>query len=577
MSAHPFRKTGDGGVAAGTPDLWCTYAALRTLAWLKAEPEPEHTQRTASYLAARQNSDGGFAWSRGMASDAWATFYATQAHLDLGRSIPRPERIRHWLASTWAGHAYAMLPGQRPDVWATHFSTRTAHDVCGERPPDLGKIRHWLGTLQTSGGGLSWTPEHALDGRADVRASFYGVAAWRALNDGEHEAPWDVPRLVTWLRAQQRPSGGFRLNEAAEHPCLWATYRATAALARLGEGPLAPAGCVAWVRARRGATGAFVRWEGYDVEDVWAAFCAVGSLIALDAGAALEEVREPVLRAIGGMACQQGGYTYRTPAKAADVLTTSAHALMRRVLDAARREQLRWIEGCLMPNEAGIMYMPGRGAEVRCTLWALAAGAFREDPATRGRIRHWLRELENPDGGYGYWEGRGSDMISTTAAVECLALLAAEQSCSKALEFVASCSRLEGGHAWYANVPGGEVSCRSTLQAYRIRRHHGDAQPEAVAFTLDRHRTPGGGYANVGSRLPDLLSTYEAVMTAGRFGISLDLEPLRTFLDRITRDDAVAWSPLSAPSGDALARCLATLLRRWAEGGVRGLPALGLS
>ena len=91
------------GVATGQPDLWCTYAAVRTLAWLGRLDLVADPEATLRYLAGRNNPDGGYAWSRGMASDAWATFYCTQAITDLGGTPPRPERTRLWLRRSFTG------------------------------------------------------------------------------------------------------------------------------------------------------------------------------------------------------------------------------------------------------------------------------------------------------------------------------------------------------------------------------------------------------------------------------------------------------------------------------------------
>ena len=138
--------------------------------------------------------------------------------------------------------------------------------------------------------------------------------------------------------------------------------------------PLDAQRCSDWIVARRSSAGGFVRWQGYDGEDVWAAFCAVGSLKAL--GEPVAHLADAIASFIATLALPQGGYTYRQVDAAADVLTTAAAVIGGQMTDAQRADALRWIEGCQMPNEPGIMYMPGRGAEVRCTNWGLAAGAF---------------------------------------------------------------------------------------------------------------------------------------------------------------------------------------------------------
>ncbi|MEU7074414.1 prenyltransferase/squalene oxidase repeat-containing protein [Streptomyces narbonensis] len=586
MTAAPYvakwaGRAEDRGAGTGEPDLWCTYAAIRTLSWLGRTEGATGSEATARYLLSRRNADGGYAWSAGMTSDAWATFYCTQALRDLGHPLTGPERTAIWLESTWTGEAYGMLPGQGAEVWATHFSTRTAASLGRDRGDrDRSRLLRWLGALQAEDGGLGWTPADARRGRTDVRACYYGVLAWTAAA-GKEAPPWDVARLVAWLRARQDASGGFRFAPSTEVPCMWATYRAVGALASLGAGPAAPEECVRWVKGLRGAGGAFVRWQDYPVEDVWASFCAVGVLRALGADADVAAVAEPVARRIGELACPDGGYTYREPERADDALTTAAVAMLPDTGGPRRSELVRWLEGCRLPNEGGVMYMPGRGAEIRCTLWAVAAGAFADDAEGRAGIARWLAELQNEDGGFGYWSGRGSDLVSTASAVETLRLLGVPVSglldIPGLLAFTASCAARDGGHG---PVPGAPPGLRAGLQARRVLAA-ADAPVPDLAPLLDRHRVRGGGYADQGRRLPDLLSTYEAEVAAERAGREPDRDALEPFLAAVGRSDETAWTPLSPTGGGPLAGLLGTLLRDRTGPGPRRfagpLPALALS
>jgi hypothetical protein len=547
-----------GGAVLGEPDLWCTYAAVRTLAWLGRTAHVTDAEATARYLAGRRNADGGYAWSVGMPSDAWATFYCTQALADLGRPAPGLDGTAAWLATTWTGAAYAMTPGQAPDVWATHFSTRGVTGLCGTDVPDRPRLLEWLGGLQTDDGGLAWTPDHPA---ADVRACHYGAAAWQALDTAP---PWDVPGLIAWIQDRQDPEGGFRFSADADTPCLWATYRAVAALRALGARPARPV--EPWIRAQRGPGGAFVRWPGYQVEDVWAAFCAVGALVGV--GADVSDLADDVVRRIAELACPGGGYTYRDPDSAADALTTAAAVLGADPGDPTAEDHVRWLESCQLPNEAGLMYMPGRGAEIRCTLWGLAAGAFgdpRRHPDERRDMLAWVRSLQNPDGGFGFWEGRGSEPLSTAAATAVVALLGAD------VRRVLDAPALR---SYAAGVDAGRL--RPGLQALRIRHALGEADPAALALLLDRHRVKGGGWANDGNRMPDLLSTYEAVATADLYGTGIDTAHLRRFTDRVRTGHGTAWTPLAPEGGGPLADALGTLLHRRTTD-VRPLPPLVLS
>lgn len=581
VMAGPGTPAAQTGMASGEADLWCTYAAVRTLAWLDEVSALPDAAGTIAYLEDRRNADGGYAWMKGMPSDSWAAFYCTQALADLGASLRHADRTRIWLRATFSGGGYAMMPGQAPDVWATHFSSRTSAEVLSEDVPKREDLLSWLAALQTSEGGLSWTPGHAADGRADVRACHYGVSAWKALTLIQAvRPPWDVPRLVAWIQAQQAEAGGFRFGDRAAQPCMWATFRACAALAALGERPLRQADCIGWIHRLRGPNGAFVRWTGYDVEDVWASFCAVGALRHLNG--LTDQDRAAVTSRIAQLAVPGGGFTYREPELAGDVLTTAA-AILARDDDTDAPRWRAWLNGCQLPNEDGVMYMPARGAEIRCTLWALAAGAL--DSATaRKRVTAWLAALQNPDGGFGYWEGRASDVISTAAAVEIAELLGAAGPGDAALNlgsawrFVTSCAvTYPDGFPGHAALPGGKAALRPGLQATRVLSAVGGSAAQSVWALLARHAVPGGGFADQGARLPDLLTTYEAVATADRFGIQADGASLRAFLDRVTAPGGYRWTPLSPGNGGPLAGCLGHLLARRLAGDSRAIPVLALS
>lgn len=557
-----------------TPDLWCTYAAVRALSWMERGDRTSRLGETVAFVRGRRNADAGYAWSKGMMSDAWATFYCTATLADLGQPIDDVAATAQWLRSTWTGEAFGMMPGQSAEVWATHFSTRTAIEVCGVDVPDRQALLHWLQRLQAPNGGLGWSPDHAATGDADVRACYYGVAAWRALASRERvDPPWDVSALVAWLRARQTAVGGFVFAPGDDVPCMWATFRAVGALATLGAAPATDP--TAWILDQRDESGAFRRWPGYEVTDVWASFCAIGALREL--GGVPTEVADAAERRLAELSCEGGGFTYREPQRAADALNTSAAALLLAPQDPELDVARRWLEGCLLPNENGIMYMPGRGAEVRCTLWALQAGAFRDSPRTLEAIGSWLGELQNPDGGVGYWKGRGSDLVSTASAVEILGLSGARDALdrNRLVGFVRACAG--PGHVEFGNVPGAPPTARSTFHALRILQVAGRADRGDVLDVLERHGVRGGGWANEGRRMPDLLTTYEAVTTADRFGIGVEWDRLNAFLDRTSSGGRAAWSPLAPATDEPMARAMHELLRRRASRTAQPLPALSLS
>jgi prenyltransferase beta subunit len=574
------------GVVSGESDLWCTYAAVRALRWLdRLDPlrRGAHVAAVEGFLRSRRNSDGGYAWSAGMSSDAWATYYCTQALADLG--VPAGAGGEPFDPG-WVGRCanddggFGMTPGQASDVWATYYAVRVLVEICGLRPPEA--LHEWLAGLQGPDGGLCWSPAHAKDGESDVRACYYGVVAWATATGGDAAPPWDRDRLIAWLTARQSGSGGFRFQAGDDTDCLWATFRATGALARLGAGPADRDACVSFVRGQLVAGESFTRWPGYPVQDVWAAFCAAGSLVAL--GDDPSDVADQVARAIDGFRIDGGGFTYRRPDRASDVLSTSAALLTGGGSTAAEQRMRDWLSSCVLPNENGIMYMPGRGSEVRCTLWALAAGALAGDTEALARVSDWLgTAIQNPDGGFGYWEGRASDMVSTSAATDILARTGDDDPgrAARIAAFVATCRTPDGE---YANVPGGTPTLRSTLQALRTLHRTAPTGDEAGAAraAMAAHRVRGGGFAAEGRRLPDLLSTYEAVLASDLLGIEVDVDHAARFLAsvRIGADGdsgGYAWTPLVRVGGGPLAEALGSCLERRLGQAATPLPPLAIS
>ena len=552
--------TTDGGARQADADLWCTYAAIRALHWLGSglgDPDA-----AAGFLLAHQNSDGGFAWQHGLRSDVWATFYSTQALSDIGRPIPRLDALREWLGElTTDEGGLPMTPGQNADVWSTYYGVRTWTEILGARPPRATRILDWLGRLQLPDGGLGWaegTP------KADVRACYYGTLARAHLEAaGVEGASFDADAAGAWVRGRQQEAGGFAFDEEGSEPDLWATFRATRCLRELGSGPADPEACVRWTHERQRADGGFGRWNWYEVSDVWATFSAVGALSALDDPLA-GRARAGAIAFLRSCQIGESGCTYREPEAAGDALATAAVVLIGAARDEQRADDdpaCEWLRRAQMPAEGGVMYMPARGAEVRCTQWAAAALRLAgASPLDRGRLETWLGALQNPDGGFGLWEGRGSDVAATVAALE----IAEDELDGRGVDrpaarrFVESCVD-EGGVRF---SPRGPMTTASTCQGIRALALTGahDAAA-ALAARLDDNASPLGGYSAKPRSIPDLLSTYQVVLAKQAVGVAEDPKPVRRLLRRLSRgDDAYAWSPLARGDGGILAAALGALL-----------------
>lgn len=563
----------DGGCGTSLPDLWATYAAVRTLTWLEEPLGPQLAQRTIDYLLSWRNQDGGCAWQRGLSSDVWATYYGYQALRDLGHQV-EVARLREWLSRAQSDDGgFGMMPGQGSDVWATYYASRLFREVVGVRPPAETRLIDWLGSLQTASGGLSWCPG---SGAPDVRACYYGVHALAATAEKE-QSPWRARELRDWLAAQQDPAGGFRFNEESS-PCLWATFRATMTFERAGWPVPNSAKCTRWIMERFTDDG-FIRWQGHNRTDVWANFSAVGSLLALEASIDRETVAT-VRRAVLRAAFADGGFTYREPDSASDAMSSAAALIIKQLndpKDSDIRSICRWLREAHMRWEDGVMYMPGRGAEVRCTLWALSAlkltGKSFSEPA---RLGLWLMRLQNPDGGFGYWSGRGSDIPSSMSAMAVAVGIEADAASpinkTRLINFVARCTREDGASA----TPGGSVSASATAQAVRLYRMLGvDAEAQRLLQVLKRFAILGG-FRETLSEPPNLYTTYQCVLAAPQ-DTGARFDGLTPFLNKLTgRDGSVGWTPFQH-SGDLLARTLFALLRRKAAQPDFRLPELVLT
>jgi hypothetical protein len=78
--------------------------------------------------------------------------------------------------------------------------------------------------------------------------------------------------------------------------------------------------------------------------------------------------------------------------------------------------------------------------------------------------------------------------------------------------------------------------------------------------------SPLGGFGAAQRALPDLMTTYQVVLTQQALELPVDLAALRRFLDRLRAGPGFAWSPISRQPAGPLAACLGAELARFAAG-----------
>lgn len=212
--------------------------------------------------------------------------------------------------------------------------------------------------------------------------------------------------------------------------------------------------------------------------------------------------------------------------------------------------------------------MPARGAEVRCTLWALAAFALAGQPLLEAeRLVRWFRDLQNPDGGFGYWHGRGSDVTATVSALECLSCYLQQDLTSPgapvdakaARTFLEQCQSADGVRF----APRAESTLSTLCQGIRGFWLLGErARARQLACHIELYTSKLGGFGAHTRGLPDLLSTYQAVLTLQTIGFSWHEDHIQRFLARVQHQEGLAWSPLSRTQAGPLATCLGALLHQ---------------
>lgn len=550
--------TDDGAFGSKAMDLFPTVSACKTAQALGFSLGAQADLRRA--VLARRTPAGGLGAQPGQPADAWSTVYGVESLSMLGFSVP--PSMTSYLLSLDRDGGFAMALGQEPETWSTAFVV-TGLALCGIPLPDVHATLEWLISTMVPTGGFTWSPAWVSRRRPDVRATAFVIKALKAaglLPTFSRIA--DLGPTVQYLKSQQAPGGGFQLDDR-HPPCLWGVGEAVSALALLGHAPVDSDGCVRFVRSLRRNDGGYRRGLEYlDHSDLWATTHGTLSRLALGDGISDGE-KNAVAAFVASCGTAEGGYTYRPPASASDVLATSAAAI---AAAPAADGLLHFLSSCRMPGEGGVAFMPGRGSESRSAMWTMTALARRHFLGDERALGRWAQDAQSPDGGFGPWEGRASNAVSTNAVLT--ALTTAGHDLAGTIDLTAVTSWITS--AWtsllHDDQDGDLVDLSSLLcaaDAIGLR-----LEVQRVRDVLVSHRRSGAWRRNLRT-LPDLLATYTA-LTAHQVLGDLDavLPEAASWVTRLPTDEAgTAWSHLSRGGGGPLPTALATLVLASADSG----------
>lgn len=550
-----------GGYGSRMFDLfttWCEDDALSILG-----TSPANFAETISALRSLGMGPG-VGSHRGQPADAWSTAYASFLHRK-GRGTP-PPAFGHFLHGCTSGGGFDMSANEKASMWSSAFAGRALATVFGEKLPDAHASVEWVASCQTRSGGLAWGPQWAPADQPDVRATCFGLS-WiqEAGHLGDLVGCLDAKAAVSWLRAQQDRSGGFRLNGHAR-ACLWATADASEALTILGADAVDSSGMVAFTISNLCADGGFRRSPDHRASDVWStrnglrALRVAGSLnpaVGADARAFLRKCEVP-----------DGGVGYRPNGDTGEAYTTSALILADLVDDVeAAVDFLHDLD-----DGGGISYMPGRGAEARATCFVAAAARHAGKPLAASRLVAWACRVRNPDGAWGIFEGRASTSTATCAVLASLALSGhAAEACTPSTEGWIKAR-------WAAAIENPDPDLVELSMLLRISHFASAAVDVEPLPAVLAENAVGGGWRRTRKAVPDLVTTYQALLAHQALdGVKSHLGKAADWVVGLERPQGgPAWTPLARDGGGAIAVAFGHLIREGSTQPHTPLPDLTL-
>jgi hypothetical protein len=186
----------------------------------------------------------------------------------------------------------------------------------------------------------------------------------------------------------------------------------------------------------------------------------------------------------------------------------------------------------------------------------------------------WAQAAQNPDGGFGPWEGRASNAVSTNAVLEALSIVGHRPPDTIDIPAVSHWITTAMASHPIGDPDADLVELSAILCAANTIDLKLDGRPVRAALATHRR---GGSWRRTRRNVPDILATYAALTAHQVLGdLHRVLAAAADWVRRLPVDTSgTAWSELAVVGGGPLPTALATLILAAADRG-EPLPNLTL-
>ena len=240
--------------------------------------------KVVNYVVNRQNKDGGYTFCQGAESNAqdtyyglsilnllktnfpnaqetikfineirldiiYSTYYVTKASLLLGEDFEA--KLKKSLASILNSKNYFGYSNSFSDASSEFTTTFMALELAYllKINVDTKDVTKWLLGFKNTDGGFG------IEGQSNINSTYYAVASLNLLMKNLR----DLDETVTFVRACEKPYGGFTVIPMNYSPYMEHTYYGVMTLDLLGEKSRYPSQTIDWILKCQNKNGGFAR------------------------------------------------------------------------------------------------------------------------------------------------------------------------------------------------------------------------------------------------------------------------------------------------------------------------------